>query len=448
MRSSPATQRFFSGTFEESMTLFLYNLLLLLVAVLASPWWLLRLFSTQKYREGLSQRLGIRLPAHLDSASGKKTLWIHAVSVGEVQAVLRLVRELEAALPNVRVLLSTTTRTGQQLAQQRLGAARVFYFPLDLPFSVHRLVNYLQPSLLVLAETEFWPNMLSTCRRRGIPVVVVNARISDRSWPRYRLIRRYAEPYLANLAAVLAQSNLDRDRLLALGCRNVSVSGNLKFDVANGSPSEIVATIRKALPPAARVIVAGSTVAGEEPILLDAWAEVVATEPRALLILAPRHPERFDEVARLLSQSGFSWQRRSLWAVDPTPLAAGSVLLLDSIGELSSVYSLGTVAFVGGSLVPAGGHNPLEPAIYSIPVVMGPYGNNFREIITQMTAAEALTVLCQEDSLAPTLLALLSNPAIASYQGTRAKELCNQLAGATARSVEVIRIIFPRGAAQ
>jgi 3-deoxy-D-manno-octulosonic-acid transferase len=430
------------------MMLFLYNLLLLLAAVFASPWWLLRLLTTQKYREGLLHRLGLRLPSHIDAASAKKTLWIHAVSVGEVQAVLRLVRELEATLPNARVLLSTTTRTGQQLARQRLGSGRVFYFPLDLPFSVHRLVNYLQPNLLVLTETEFWPNMLSTCARRGIPVVVVNARISDRSWPRYRRIRHFMQPYLASLSAVLAQSDLDRDRLLALGCKHVSVSGNLKFDIATGTPAEIVETIRKALPPAARVVVAGSTVAGEEPLILSAWSQILATEPRALLILAPRHPERFDEVARLLSLSGLAWQRRSLWAADPTPLTAGSVLLLDSIGELSSVYSLGTVAFIGGSLVPAGGHNPLEPALYAVPVVMGPYGNNFREIITQMRAADALTVLRSEETLAPTLLALLNDTASATAQGNRAKALCAQLAGATTRSVDAIRKIFTEGATQ
>jgi 3-deoxy-D-manno-octulosonic-acid transferase len=428
------------------MTLFLYNLLLLSAAILTSPWWLFRLLTTRKYGEGLTQRMGLQLPTHLDAASGKKTLWIHAVSVGEVQAVLRLVHELDKAIPAARVLLSTTTRTGQQLAQQRLGAGRVFYFPLDFSFSVHRLVNFLHPAMLVLAETEFWPNMLSTCAQQGIPVVVVNARISDRSWPRYRLFKRFWQPRLAALAKVLAQSGLDRDRLLALGCKRVSVSGNLKFDVTASSlaarAESIIANIRSALPPGARVLVAGSTVAGEEPLVLDAWREIQAAEPRALLILAPRHPERFDEVAHLLKESEFAWQRRSVWGEQPTPLEAGSVLLLDSIGELASVYALGSVAFVGGSLVPAGGHNPLEPALYSVPVVMGPYGNNFRAILNEMTEANAITLLRSEEELGTTVLALLSDPSVAEAQGLRGQELCGQLAGATARSVESIRDLF------
>ena len=422
------------------MILFFYNLALLAGLVLGSPWWLWRMATTQKYREGLGERLG-RVPA-LESHAGRPLIWVHAVSVGEVLAISRLVKELDAALPDYFVAISTTTRTGQALARERFGSNRVFYCPLDLPWAVRSHLNALQPRLLVLAETEFWPNLLAGCFRRGIPVAVVNARISDRSWPCYRRLRWLWRPFLERLSRVLAQSQADADRLKAIGCRpeRVVVAGNLKFDVRAAEESEATRLL-KVLGHGLRFLVAGSTLEGEESALLEAWPRLLEADSQLALILAPRHPERFDAVAAMLAQSGVPWVRRSAWSGKPDeslePLRAGQFVLLGTIGELASVYSLAGVAFVGGSLVPAGGHNPLEPAQFAVPIVMGSYYENFRAIIDDLRAHEAIRIVTKEDFV-QVLVDLLTDPT-AFAMGERARQVFEQQAGATARCVEALR---------
>ena len=436
------------------MVLFLYNLGLLLALVLGAPWWLGQMAATRKYREGLRERLGgvpERLgERHLDAGKGasgsRRAIWLHAVSVGEVLAVSRLVAELDARLPHYRVLISTTTRTGQALARERFGAERVFYCPLDLPWAVARYLQALKPAMLVLAETEFWPNLLNGCSRRGIPVAVVNARISDRSWPRYQRLRRLWRPFLSRLAAVLAQSETDAARLLALGCtpERVAVNGNLKFDVRAGEPAAATHLIRQ-LTGGLALAVAGSTLEGEEAMLLAAWPAILASEQGLALVLAPRHPERFDSVAEILARSGFPWRRRS--ALGENPLVSGEIVLLDSIGELASVYSLASVAFVGGSLAPAGGHNPLEPAQFGVPVVMGPHFANFRGIVEALQAKDAIKITQAQD-LAGTIASLLDGREAASAMGERGRQVFEEQAGATERTVSALRgILSQRGAA-
>jgi 3-deoxy-D-manno-octulosonic-acid transferase len=422
------------------MILFFYNLALLAGLVLGSPWWLWRMATTQKYREGLGERLG-RVSV-LESHAGRPLIWVHAVSVGEVLAISRLVKELDAALPDYFVAISTTTRTGQALARERFGSNRVFYCPLDLPWAVRSHLNALQPRLLVLAETEFWPNLLAGCFRRGIPVVVVNARISDRSWPRSRRLRWLWRPFLERLSRVLAQSQADADRLKAIGCRpeRVVVAGNLKFDVRAAEESEATRLL-KVLGHGLRFLVAGSTLEGEESALLEAWPRLLEADSQLALILAPRHPERFDAVAAMLAQSGVPWVRRSAWSGKPDeslePLRAGQFVLLDTIGELASVYSLAGVAFVGGSLVPAGGHNPLEPAQFAVPIVMGSYYENFRAIIDDLRAHEAIRIVTKEDFV-QVLVDLLTDRTVFAM-GERARQVFEQQAGATARCVEALR---------
>jgi 3-deoxy-D-manno-octulosonic-acid transferase len=421
------------------MTLFFYNLALLAALVVGSPWWLWRMATTQKYREGLLERLGT-VRVRLDSS--KPIVWLHAVSVGEVLAVSRLVAELDRALPGYRIVVSTTTRTGQSLARARFGPNRVFYCPLDLPWAVRAYLNALKPCLFVLAETEFWPNLLNGCFRRGIPVAVVNARISDRSWPRYRRLRRFWRPLLSQLSDVLAQSELDSERLKAIGClpERVTVAGNLKFDVRGGDgtgATDLLKTQAEGL----RFLVAGSTLDGEEEALLQAWPTVLAVEPDLLLVIAPRHPERFNDVAALLEKSGAAWVRRSSWpshwAGAPRLLAPGQIVLLDTIGELASVYSLAAAAFVGGSLIPAGGHNPLEPAQFGVPIVMGPHYANFRAITDDLLAHNAIRIAAKED-LAAALIELLRDRTTAEAMGARGKQVFGQQAGATARCVEAL----------
>jgi 3-deoxy-D-manno-octulosonic-acid transferase len=431
------------------MTLFFYNVALFVALIAGAPWWLWRMATTHKYREEILRRLG-RVPRGLvqrsDAAGRRPLIWVHAVSVGEVLAVTRLVRTLDAALPGFAIVVSTTTRTGQALARERFDANRVFYCPLDLPWAVGAYLNALKPDLLVLAETEFWPNLLSGCFRRGIPLAVVNARISDRSWPRYLKFRFLWRPFLTRLSCVLAQSQTDADRLLALGCRPdcVTAAGNLKFDVRAAHESEATRQL-KVISAGLRIVVAGSTLEGEEAALVEAWPQLLAADPKLVLILAPRHPERFGAVAALLDRSEIAWHKRSDWtSAANAPLAPGSIVLLDTIGELASLYSLASVAFVGGSLVPAGGHNPLEPAQFGIPIVMGPHYANFAAITDSLREADALRIATKE-GLAATLINLLRDRAAADAMGARAKEVFDRQAGATDRCVAALRELLAPG---
>ncbi len=430
------------------MTLIFYNLALLTALIASAPWWLWRMMTTHKYREGLKERLG-EVPAvlaRIRSHGSDPVIWLHAVSVGEVLAVSRLVSELDWAFARHRLLVSTTTNTGQALARERFGASRVFYCPLDLPWAVHSYLHRLQPRMLILAETEFWPNLLSGCFHRNIPVAVVNARISDRSWPRYQMLKPLWKPLLGQLSAVLAQSEVDAERLLALGCApdRVAVAGNLKFDVRIAEETDITKLL-KMLSIDRRLLVAGSTLDGEEEALLEAWPQLLARDPQFAMVLAPRHPERFSAVAALLARSGFPWVRRSDWPAKPVyvlePLKSGEIVLLDSIGELASVYSLASVAFVGGSLVPAGGHNPLEPAQFGVPIVMGPHYSNFRTITEDLRAHNAICITRREE-LAATVIDLAGNHSKAAGTGLRAKEVFDRQAGATDRCLTALRALI------
>jgi 3-deoxy-D-manno-octulosonic-acid transferase len=433
------------------MTLIFYNLALLAALILSAPWWMTRMITTHKYREGLWERLG-GVPARLVArakADPRPAIWLHAVSVGEVLAVSRLVAELDRALPEFRLLLSTTTRTGQDLARKRLGTERVFYCPLDLPWALRAYLNALQPRLLILAETEFWPNLLNGCFRRRIPVAVVNARISDRSWPRYRRLRRWWKPLLGRLSRVLAQTETDADRLRALGCapERVSVAGNLKFDVRAAQEANVTRQL-KALAGNLRIVVAGSTLEGEEAALLDAWPRLLAADAQLALVIAPRHPERFSAVAALLEKAGVAWIRRSAWQTKQADaLQPGQIVLLDTIGELASIYSLASIAFVGGSLIPAGGHNPLEPAQFGVPIVMGPHYANFRAIADDLRAHDALRIAARAE-LAAALIDLLKNKLAAKAMGARAREVFDRQAGATERCIEALRALLAADASQ
>jgi 3-deoxy-D-manno-octulosonic-acid transferase len=417
-----------------------YNVALLVVLLAGSPWWLWRMATTRKYREGLAQRLGA--VRRLKGQNGRSLIWVHAVSVGEVLAVSRLVKTLDAKLPDYFIAISTTTRTGQALARERFGANRVFYCPLDLPWAVRTYLQALKPKMLVLAETEFWPNLLTGCFRRRIPVAVVNARISDRSWPRYRRLRWLWRPILSRLDRVLAQSETDAERLKAIGCASerVTVAGNLKFDVRAAWESDATRQLKK-LTTGLRFVVAGSTLEGEESALLEAWPRLLDADPRLVLVLAPRHPERFALIEAVLGKSNTQWVKRSSWRSEPAgvlePVEAGEIVLLDTIGELASVYSLAAVAFVGGSLIPAGGHNPLEPAQFGVPIVMGPHYANFRAIVDELRSNQALRI-ATVDHLAATLIELLGNPGEAAAMGERARRVFDAQAGATGRCVEAL----------
>ncbi len=306
--------------------------------------------------------------------------------------------------------------------------------------------------MLVLAETEFWPNLLAGCFRRNIPVMVVNARISDRSWPRYRALLTLWEPFLSRISRALAQTETDAERLRAIGLvpDRVIVSGNLKFDVRAAQEAEATRLIRE-LGPGLRFLVAGSTLNGEEAALLDSWSQLGGTNADLALVLAPRHPERFNAVESLLEKSGIAWTKRSSWkdrAISSlSQIRPGQIVLLDTIGELASIYSLAAVAFIGGSLFPTGGHNPLEPAQFAVPIVMGPHYSNFRDLTDDLRAHDAIRIAAKGE-LASTLDGLLSNSAEAAAMGARAREVFEAQAGATGRSVEAIRALIEQGPAR
>jgi 3-deoxy-D-manno-octulosonic-acid transferase len=397
----------------------------------------LQMARSGKYRAGLTERLGF-VPERLKGAARPGCIWVHAVSVGEVLAVTRLLRELEADNPESRVFLSTVTQTGQYLARERFGEDKAFFLPIDLGFAVRPYLNLLQPRLLILAETEFWPNLLHLAKKRGGSVAAVNARISDRSFPRYRRFRWFFSRVLARIDLFLAQTEEDARRLVAIGAppERVQVSGNLKFDVRPGGSSPLVDDLRRALNRGSPVMVCGSTGEGEEELLLQAFQQCLTEFPAAAMVMAPRHPERFGKVATLVESMSIPLVRRSAWNAS-RPIS-GCIFLLDSVGELASVYALADVAFVGGSLVPTGGHNILEPARHGVAIVTGPYTFNFREIIQVFAQNHALKTV-SAGNLSGEMMQLLRDPAERKRLGMKATELFTKYAGATTRTLNALQ---------
>jgi 3-deoxy-D-manno-octulosonic-acid transferase len=438
----------------ENVLMGLYSSLLLAVLVVGAPYWLIRMATSGRYRAGLWGRLG-RVPAELKaSVAGKQVVWVHAVSVGEVLAATRLVKELEVALAerwggDWIIVVSTTTATGQALARERFGvgsrgAGRVFYYPLDFAWAVRAYLRALRPRMLVLMESEVWPRMLVECRRTGIPTAVVNARVSDRSFARGAKVRSVWGPMLRLVGMFLAQSQEDADRLRAMGVRAEALRaiGNLKYDVRAPKASPVAEWIRETA--AGRpMVVAGSTHDGgnkgslsEDEMVIQAWDATLRQEAGALLVLAPRHPDRFGEVEAAIAK--FTYARASQKDASAERSGRLEVILLDTIGDLAAVYGVASVAFVGGSLVKRGGHNPLEPAQFGVPVVMGPSYENFRDVVGKMQAATGIRTVRDKDELEGTLVELLTNREAAKAMGERGRLVFEEQQGATGRAVEAL----------
>jgi 3-deoxy-D-manno-octulosonic-acid transferase len=426
----------------------------------------MRMLTTDRYREGLRERLG-QVPARLREAVApyaeqRRVLWVHAVSVGEVLAASRLVGELESAMrrrgERWRVVVSTTTRTGQALARERFGAERVFYFPLDFAGPVRAWIKVLNPGALVLMESELWPRMLHECYTAGIPVIVANARVSDRSFQRAMKIRRWWGPVLRKVDLWLAQSDEDARRLKAMGANAESVRaiGNLKYDVRAPKESKVAAFIKQAA--AGRpIVVAGSTTedesgdraSWEEIAVVQGWRQNAGQEPiKALLVIAPRHPERFVAVESAVIE--FRYSLVSKWLTSEAERNRANkpreVVILDTIGDLAAVYGVADIAFVGGSLVKRGGHNPLEPAQFGVPVVMGPSYENFRDIVSSLEKANAIRIVQNRDELQSTIAELLANPKAARAMGERGRSVFEKQQGATRRAIEAILATLHPGA--
>ena len=427
---------------------FAYSVLTLVVFVLVSPYFVYQAIRYQKYVGSLRQRLGF-LPISFN-IDAEESIWIHAVSVGEALTARALAADLKARYPRLRLFLSTTTMAGQQVARRSLSHVdAVFYFPFDWTFIVRRTLTLVRPRIFIMMETEIWPNLLRECRARGVKTAVINGRISSRSYPRYRLIKPFFRHVLADVDRFCMQSDESARRLIELGAdpARVSVTGSLKFDslelpasTAHGRPRERVMRFFR-LSPNRTVIVAGSTMKGEEAAVLRAFSRINAAMPTALAVLAPRQPERFGEVERLARDEGFITVRRSELPIDAEPRA--EVVVLDSIGELAQIYQLATAVFVGGSLADHGGHNILEPAIFGKPVVFGPHMQNFKEIADAFLANDAAVQVMSERELEATLLALVTDPVRRARLGAAARALVEANRGAKTKTLAVIGELLP-----
>jgi 3-deoxy-D-manno-octulosonic-acid transferase len=425
-----------------------YSILSLIAFVVMSPYFVYQAVRYKKYIGSLRQRLGF-LPLSFNF-DGESSIWIHAVSVGEVLMARAIAADLKERYPRLRLFVSTTTVGGQQVARRNLQHVDdVFYFPFDWSFIVKRTLALVKPQLFVMMETEIWPNLLRACRVHGVKTIVINGRISERSYPRYRMIRPFFRRVLADIDRFCVQSEESARRLISLGADRdrLTVTGSLKFDSlelpgarGHGKSRERVLRFFR-VSPGRSVVVAGSTMRGEELVVLRAFRTVKQRLSGALCVIAPRHPERFGEVERLAREAGFVAVRRTELPIDAEPRA--DVVVLDTIGELAQVYQLATAVFVGGSLVDLGGHNILEPAIFGKPIVFGPHMQNFREIADTFLANDAAIQVASERDFDAALLALVTDPVRRARIGAAARALVEANRGAKAKTLAVIGELLP-----
>lgn len=441
---------------------FFYSVLMAIVMVLLAPYFALQGLRRGKYLASFRQRMG-HLPRTLSGEnSAASSIWVHAVSVGEVLAAKPLIDRLKQRLPDRRIFLSTTTATGQRVARERITSADgIFYFPFDWPAPVRRDFRRLRPGLVVILETEIWPNFMREADRANIPVIFVNSRISDKSFRRFRrfkpLIGKFFERVLHNADLLLVQSAEDARRLKEMGApaTRIEISGNMKYDHEPPAPAVFGNWLARQMREQERwpLLVAGSVVAGEEEIVLAAYDIVQRQWRHALFVLAPRKPERFDAAVRAVEERGWKAIRRSSLDMHAPLDENCDVLILDSIGELAGLYSLADAVFVGGSLVPSGGHNILEPAWFSKPPVFGPSMENFRDVAARFSSSGAGVQVANAAQLGKVWVDLIRDPSRSAEMGRKARALVEANRGATARTLARIAELLegfsqsPRGSA-
>ena len=442
---------------------FIYSFLLGFAALLLLPYWLVHGLRHGKYFSNLGQRLGLSFPALAKlHAERPGAIWLHAVSVGETLSGVTLARRLKEAYPDRPFIISTTTITGQALARERMPFAdAVIYFPLDWTFCVRRAMNAVRPSVVLILETEIWPNFLREARRQKVPVLFLSGRISDRSFARYQsylgafgfFLQPFLKDTLSNAGGFLMQSERDAERIRALGAAadRVFVSGNLKYDLELPAATPLSNWLETEARRRGRspIIVAGSVVATEEPLALIAFGTLQGEYPKALLVLAPRKPERFEATAEFIDESHRKFIRRSRLPI-PGPLysVGGSengaisedvtVILVDSIGELASLYRVADGVFVGGSLVPSGGHNILEPAAFGKIPVFGPSMENFAEIASRFVSAGAAVQVESPEDVGVAWIEFFRNPERMKKMSDSARSLVEGSRGATDRAIAEI----------
>lgn len=428
-----------------------YNALACLAGVAGVPVLAWKLARRKNYRAGLGQRLGFS-PRPAPGAPRAPLLWLHAVSVGEVAASEVLVRELRRRHPGLRLAVSTVTPTGQEVARQRLTEAEVvFYFPFDFAAAVRRAVVRLRPACFAMVETEIWPNMLRELDRRGVPSLIVNGRISPRSYRRYRLLRPFMRVVLSRVRLFSMQTAEDARRIIDLGAApdRVRVQGNLKYDGALAEDPRARDLAERFCRDFSgrQVIVAGSTHAGEEDLVLTALVPVLEERAGRLLVLAPRHLERLEEVEEAVRRRGLRSVRLSEFSIGEGGGDA-PVVVVDTLGELASLYRAATLAFVGGSLVPFGGHNLLEPAAWKKPVLFGPHVDNFREIAEALRRGGGGLEVKTPEECRDRARRILDQPAWGAEVGERAYQVVVENQGAVERALHAIELCLSPGEAR
>ena len=426
----------------------LYSVLMVAFYAVMSPYLIYQAVRHRKYVRSLPQRLGY-LPVSFN-LDGAESIWIHAVSVGEVLIARALLPQLRERYPKLRIFLSTTTMTGQQIARNNLRYVdEVFYFPFDFAFIVNRILDIVKPRLFIMMETEIWPNLLRACRRRGVKTLLVNGRISSRSYPRYRLAQPFFRRVLLHVDRFCMQSEESARRVVDMGADRdrVIVTGSLKFEsldipgtmTVDRGQNRVLRYFR--ISAGRPVIIAASTLKGEEEPVFEAFQRTRATMTNALLIVAPRKPERFADVERLARRAGWNVARRTELRVDSEPRE--DVVVLDTIGELAQLFQVATVVFVGGSLVDSGGHNILEPAVFGKPIVFGPYMQNFAEIARTFLDNGAAVQVRNGRDLEAVLLELLGDPVRRARLGAAARALVEANRGARTKTLAAIAQLLP-----
>ncbi|MDB4470683.1 3-deoxy-D-manno-octulosonic acid transferase [Deltaproteobacteria bacterium] len=421
----------------------LYDLLLLIAAVILVPYYLLRGYRYGKSRRGIRERLGYLSDAQLQQFQGRKIIWIHAVSVGETRAAEPLLKELRQQHPEHLILVTNVTETGRAMALANQDVDCCLFFPFDFSWTVRRVLQIVNPDLVVIVETEIWPNFVRQAKKLEIPLVLVNGRISDRSYPRYRFFRPLLRSILQCFSAFCMQSQLDSERIGQLGAESLRVenTGNLKFDhELRDIASEEIVNLKRTfcLPDELPILVAGSTHSGEEEQLVGVYKALLGQGRQLLLLLIPRHPERCREVQAMLTENGIESRLRSGLEDGAACLESGQVLLVDTLGEVLNLYAVSDLVFVGGSLVPIGGHNLLEASLLGKPVLFGPHIQNFREISKKLIRAGAGVKVMNLQELERHCILMLDDPIRCRAMGQAGRSLIAENAGATERTMRRI----------
>jgi 3-deoxy-D-manno-octulosonic-acid transferase len=423
------------------MTHLFYEIAIRLAALFFVPWHLVRSFRRNR-PAAFAERFGKLPPGELELLQGERPIWVHAVSVGETIAVKPLLKALKEKFPERKIVVSNGTETGRSVALTVAEADLCIYFPFDFGFAVRNVLESVRPALVLIVETEIWPNFIRAAKQRGIPVVMVNGRISDRSFGRYLRLSWFFRPVLADFARFCMQTNEDARRIIAVGAPadRVEVTRNLKYDLPVTRVDAVEQdAIRKrfSLPTGMPVFTAGSTHQGEEEAVIAAYRRLIADGEKLVMVLVPRHPERAPLVAELLKQEKLPFTLRSAIDGDTPLLASGEVLLVDTVGELMRIYAVSDIVFVGGSLVPTGGHNILEPASLRVPVLFGPHMSNFRESAELLSACGGGIQVKDGDGLAGALAGLLSDAGRRHAMGEKGAGLLEENRGSTGLHLKV-----------